>query len=105
MYIVCFKSFSFLLIVLVCYLLTKTFIDDYYDVIITSCLSVVPHVQVSEVEANRQAEELRSKVMRLEASLLRSDQDRDQLKESLFVARSETHKRTHQLRSTIQVSL
>lgn len=63
---------------------------------------IVP--QVSESNAVRGLEEKSAKVLRLEASLLRSEQERDSLSEALFQARAEAGKRTRHLRATVQVS-
>ena len=41
--------------------------------------------------------------MRLEASLLRSEQEKDGLTEALFHARADAHKKTGHLRTTVQV--
>ena len=62
------------------------------------------NVQVSESTAVHRAEEQSAKVMRLEAVLLRIEQERDGLSERLFHSRAEAHKRTKHLRTTVQVS-
>ena len=58
---------------------------------------------MSESNAVHSLEEKSAKVMRLEASLLRSEQERDGLTEALFHARAEASKRTRHLRTTVQV--
>ena len=59
---------------------------------------------MNESTAVHRAEELSAKVMRLEAALLRIEQERDGLSERLFHSRAEAHKRTKHLRTTVQVS-
>ena len=58
---------------------------------------------MSEASATQRAEEKGAKVMRLEASLLRSDQEVERVREALLQARAQAHKRTKHLRTTVQV--
>ena len=61
------------------------------------------HSQVSEASATQRAEEKGAKVMRLEVSLLRSEQELERVREALLQARTHAHKRTKHLRTTVQV--
>ena len=61
------------------------------------------HSQVSEASTTQRAEEKGAKVMRLEASLLRSEQELERVREALLQARTHAHKRTKHLRTTVQV--
>ena len=58
---------------------------------------------MSEANASQSAGEKGAKVMRLEASLLRSEQELERVKETLLQARAQAHKRTKHLRTTVQV--
>ena len=58
---------------------------------------------MSEASAAQRAEEKGSKVMQLEASLLRSEQELERVREALLQARTQAHKRTKHLRTTVQV--
>ena len=58
---------------------------------------------MSEASAAQRAEEKGAKVMRLQASLLRSEQELERVREALLHARTQAHKRTKHLRTTVQV--
>ena len=58
---------------------------------------------MSEANATQRAEDKGAKVMRLEASLLRSEQELERVREALLQTRTQAHKRTKHLRTTVQV--
>ena len=60
-------------------------------------------LQVSEASALKKAEECQYKVMQLEAALVKCEQERDKLSESIFHVRCETQNKIRHLRDTVQV--